>query len=118
MTSTNSKPKVNQLIVTIFGLSEITALFVASMNTQHFSFFITDILLISPAVMGTVLIITRTFDIATILISGVVEEKMNPRWGKYRSWLLLMIPFATLVGIIQYSSLGGSANGKLIISAV
>lgn len=113
-----SKSKLNQFIVTIFGLSEITALFVASLNTQHFSFFITDILLVSPAVMGTVLIFTRTFDIATILISGVVEEKMNLKWGKYRSWLLLMIPFATIVGIIQYSGIGGTTNVKLLISAV
>ena len=116
--TTNSKPRVNQLIVTIFGLSEITALFVASMNTQHFSFFITDILLVSPAVMGTVLMITRTFDIVTILLSSVVEEKMNLKWGKYRSWLLLMIPAAVVCGLIQYSGLGGSTNGKLIVTAV
>lgn len=110
--------KVNQLIVTIFGLSEITALFVASMNTQHFSFFITDILLVSPAVMGVVLMITRVFDIGTILISSVVEEKVNLKWGKYRSWLLLMIPAAAIVGIIQYSGIGGSTGTKLVISAV
>lgn len=113
-----AKPKVNQLIVTIFGLSEITALFVASMNTQHFSFFITDLLMISPAVMGTVLMITRSFDIGTILISSVVEEKFNLKWGKYRSWLLLMIPAAVVVGIIQYSGIGGSQTSKLVISAV
>ncbi len=117
-TQTGYKPKVNQLIVTIFGLSEITALFVASLSTTQFSFFITDILLVAPAVMGTVLIFTRIFDIATILISGVVEEKMNPKWGKYRSWLLLMTPLAAIVGMIQYSSIGGTANTKLIISAV
>ncbi len=116
--TTASRPKVSQVIVTIFGLSEITALFVASMNTQHFSFFITDILLISPAVMGTVLMITRTFDIITILISSVVEEKFNLKWGKYRSWLLLMIPAAVIVGIIQYSGIGGTQSTKLVISAV
>lgn len=113
-----SGSKLNQVIVTIFGLSEITALFVASMNTQHFSFFITDILLVSPAVMGTILIITRSFDIGTILISSVVEEKVNLKWGKYRSWLLLMIPAAAIVGILQYSGIGGSINSKLVISAV
>ena len=116
--SSTGRKKVNQLIVTIFGLSEITALFVASMNTQHFSFFITDILLVSPAVMGTILIITRSFDIGTILISSVVEEKFNLKWGKYRSWLLLMIPAAAIVGILQYAGIGGSVNSKLAISAI
>lgn len=110
--------KISQAIVTIFGLSEITALFVASLNTQHFAFYITDILLISPLVMGTVLMVTRTFDIATILISSVVEERMNLKWGKYRSWLLIMIPLAFVAGIVQYSGLGATANAKLLVSAV
>lgn len=113
-----SHKKVSQAIVTIFGLSEITALFVASLNTQHFAFYITDILLISPMVMGTVLMVTRSFDIATILISSVVEERMNLKWGKYRSWLLIMIPLAFVAGVIQYSGLGGTANAKLMVSAV
>ncbi|MFA0815346.1 MAG: MFS transporter [Anaerofustis sp.] len=110
------KPKVNQKIVTIFGLSELAAILIANLSTQYFSFYITDILLYSPVVMGTVLIFTRTFDIATILISGVVEEKMNPKWGKYRSWLLMMIPIAAVVGIVQYANIGGA--GKLIVASV
>ena len=115
---TNSKPKVNQFIVTIFGISELAALLVANLSTLQFSFYITDVLLVAPIVMGTVLIITRSFDIATILLSSIVEERMNLKWGKYRSWLLLMIPLATVVGIIQYSGIGSTTNTKLIISAV
>lgn len=79
------KPRVSQFIVTIFGLSELTALMVASLSTSYYSYFITNVLMVAPAVMGTILIFTRAFDIGTLLLSGVVEERMNPRWGKYRS---------------------------------
>ena len=112
------KPRVSQFIVTIFGLSELTALMVASLSTSYYSYFITNVLMVAPAVMGTILIFTRAFDIGTLLLSGVVEERMNPRWGKYRSWLLLMCPLAAVIGILQYSSAGGTQTVQLWISAV
>ena len=109
------KPRVSQFIVTIFGLSELTALMVASLSTSYYSYFITNVLMVAPAVMGTILIFTRAFDIGTLLLSGVVEERMNPRWGKYRSWLLLMCPLAAVIGILQYSSAGGTQTVQLWI---
>lgn len=112
------RPKVSQVIVTIFGLSELTALMVASLSTNYYSYYITNVLMVAPAVMGTILIITRTFDIGTLLLSGVVEERMNPKWGKYRSWLLMMCPLAAVIGILQYSSIGGNQTVQLWISAI
>lgn len=112
------KPKITQGIVMIFGLSELTALMVANLSTSYYAYFITNVLMVAPVVMGTILIFTRAFDIGTLLLSGVVEESMNPKWGKYRSWLAFMCPFAAIIGILQYSSIGGSQNTQLWISAI
>lgn len=113
-----SKPKLTQKIITIFGLSELVAMIVAQISTSYYAYYITNVLLVAPAVMGTILIFTRVFDIGSLLLSGVVEEKANPRWGKYRSWLVLVCPIAMIIGIIQYSSIGASQTQKLIISAI
>lgn len=91
---------------------------ISGVSTNYYSYFITNVLFIAPAVMGTVLVVTRAFDIGTLLLSGVVEEKLNPRWGKYRSWLLMLCPLAAVIGVIQYSSIGSNQTMQLWISAI
>ena len=118
MSTVTVEKKMDQKIVWIFGLSEITALFLAGTGTSYFSYYITNILMLSPAIMATVLLITRIFDIVTILISSVVEEKMNLKWGKYRSWLLLMCPPATVFGALMYSGILGTAMANCYLAAV
>ena len=117
MTENTKKQGLNQLVVMTFGLSEIGALLVASIGTQYFPFYLTNVLMLSAASMGGVLLITRVFDIVTILLSSVVEEKVVLKWGKCRSWVGLMCPIAAVIGIIQYSGIG-AGNGKVVIACI
>lgn len=117
MTENTNKKGLSQLVIWTFGLSEIGALLVASIGTQYFPFYLTNVLMLSAATMGSVLLITRVFDIVTILLSSVVEEKVVLKWGKCRSWVGIMCPLAAIIGIIQYSGIG-SGNGKVVIACV
>lgn len=117
MTNEGNKRKLG-LVVWTFGLSEIGALLVASIGTQYFPYYLTNVILLPAAVMGTVLIVTRVFDIITILLSSVVEEKVVLKWGKCRSWIGLMCPLAAVIGVIQYAGLGGTTTPKVIIACV
>lgn len=84
-----------------------TALFgfnlMMQMNTMYFAFFLTDMALIPAALMGTIVMICRIGDMISVPIVSGLMEKINMRWGKFRSWLLVGGPilavFFTLIFI-------------------
>lgn len=117
MTNETNKKNFN-LVVWTFGFSEIGALLVASIGTQYFPFYLTNVILLPAVIMGTVLLITRVFDIVTILLSSVVEEKVSLKWGKCRSWIALMCPLAAIIGVLQYAGIGGTTNTKVVIACI
>ena len=118
MSEKTQKSTLSQGVVWVFGLSEIAALLVASIGTQWFPFYLTNIILLPAAAMGTVLLVTRIFDIVTILLSSVVEEKVVLKWGKCRSWIGLMCPIAAVIGVIQYCGIGSSLTVQVLIACI
>jgi GPH family glycoside/pentoside/hexuronide:cation symporter len=92
--------------------------FASSMFWKLFSvyllFFYTDIFGIAAAAAGTMFLITRIWDTALDPIIGVISDRTNTKWGKFRPYLLWMaIPFA-LAGVLTFSAPGFSMSGKII----
>ena len=59
------------------------------------TYFYTNVLGISIAAIGTIMLISRIFDGGTDVIMGVIINKTNTKWGKARPWILwTSIPFA------------------------
>lgn len=57
---------------------------------SYVTIYMTDHLLISAAVVGTLLLVTRILDFAVSLAAGPIVQRSNLKWGKYRSWLLIL----------------------------
>ena len=82
--------------------------FASSMFWKIFSvyllFFYTDVFGITAAVVGTMFLVTRIFDAANDPIMGVIADRTNTKWGKFRPYLLWMaIPFG-LVGVLLFTT--------------
>jgi len=58
--------------------------------TSYATIFFTDHLLISAGVVATVLLIARIADFFVCLASGPIVQRSNLKWGKYRSWLIIL----------------------------
>lgn len=52
-------------------------------------FFYTNVFGLKPAVAATMFLIVRLVDVLWDPIVGTFVDKSNPKWGKYRSWLIL-----------------------------
>ncbi|MEO6914728.1 MAG: MFS transporter [Chitinophagaceae bacterium] len=92
--------------------------FASSMFWKLFSvyllFFYTDVFGIAAAAVGTLFLITRIWDTILDPIIGVMADRTNTRWGKFRPYLLWMaVPFA-IAGILTFSSPNFSVTGKLV----
>ena len=58
-------------------------------------FFYTDVFGIKATAAGTILLIARLADAFVDPVVGILADRTNSKWGKYRPWVLwTAIPFA------------------------
>ncbi|MPW26501.1 MFS transporter [Alkalibaculum sp. M08DMB] len=86
---------------------------------SYLTIFMTENLYYSAALMGTTLLIARIFDFLIGLISGGVVEKSRFKWGKFRSWILILRFVVFLGCIIQFIDTSAlSTIPKMIITII
>lgn len=77
-------------------------------------FYYTDVFGITAAAAGTMFLVARLWDSFFDLGVGIVADRTNTRWGKYRPYLLwFAIPFAVM-GVITFFTPDFGQTGKLI----
>ncbi|AKN31749.1 sugar transporter [Clostridium carboxidivorans P7] len=108
--------KLKKSIINFYGVPSFGFQLIVNVEVYYFAAFLTDYAKISAALAGTVLMITSIFDLVWVPTAGVILEKCNMKWGKYRSWLLIGPPFAVLFYILEFSKIGSSTMNAIIIS--
>ncbi|MGC8824746.1 MAG: MFS transporter [Bacteroidales bacterium] len=103
-------------------LGYATGDFASNLFWQPFTIFLlyyyTDIFGLSAAAVGTMFLITRIWDTFFDPLVGIVADRTQTRWGKFRPYLLwLAIPFGA-IGAITYLAPDLSQGGKLIFAYV
>ncbi|MDZ7373532.1 MAG: MFS transporter [candidate division KSB1 bacterium] len=81
-------------------------------------YFYTDVFGLPAAAVGTMFLITRIWDAVNDPIMGMIADRTNSRWGKFRPYLLwAAIPFG-IMGILTFTTPNLSTSGKLIYAYV
>lgn len=97
-----------------YSLGDTASHFVWDMVGFWLLFFYTDIYGISAAAAGTIMMIARFWDMAIDPIIGVVSDRTNTRWGKFRPYILFgAIPYAVLA-ILTFTTPDFGEVGKII----
>ncbi len=77
-------------------------------------FFYTDVFGLSAAAVGTLMLLSRFGDGLSDVVMGVVADRTNTRWGKFRPWILwTAIPFGVMT-VLTFTTPDLSDTGKLI----
>ena len=72
-------------------------------------FFYTNVYGLKPAVAALMFLVVRLVDVLWDPIVGTLVDKSNPKWGKYRSWLILGgIPLVGLAILCFWRRFNGS----------
>jgi glycoside/pentoside/hexuronide:cation symporter, GPH family len=80
--------------------------------------FYTDTLGIAAAAAGSLLLVGRLWDAFFDPVMGVMADRTNTRWGKFRPWVLwTAIPWGIAM-VLAYSTPGFSAAGKIIYACI
>lgn len=82
------------------------------------SFFYTDVFGIRPEQMATLFFVTRIIDTVFDPIVGMVADRTNTRWGKFRPYLLwFVVPFG-VCGALAFITPPFGGTGKLVYAYI
>ena len=111
-----NKMKTSQKIT--FGFGNLAANLLITTASGFITYYYTDVVGISVAVVGVLLMFARWFDGFTDLIMGAIVDKTKSKHGKARPWLLWMsIPYAVAL-VLLFSSPEIGQTGKIIYAFV
>ena len=71
-----------------YGIGAVGKDMVYALSSTYVMYFYQDILHLSPAFVGTILMIARIFDALNDPFMGILVAKTRTRWGCFRPWLL------------------------------
>ena len=99
-----------------YGIADMFFILMVSMELYYFTMFLTDWAQFSMKTVQIILYITGALDIVCVLLSGIILEKINLKFGgKYRSWFLIgPLPIAILY-VFQFTKIGPNAVAVSII---
>lgn len=84
----------------------------------YLMFFFTDIFKISPAVTGTIFMITRIIDAITDPLMGMIADRTRTKYGKYRPYLIIFSPLLGLCVVSLFWAPNLSSSAKIIYSYI
>lgn len=97
-----------------YGLGDMASNFYMGFFGLFLLYYYTDVFGIAPAAAATMLLITKVVDAVSDPAMGLIADRTETRWGKYRPYLLwVAIPYAVL-GYLLFLGPELSDTGKLI----
>jgi sugar (Glycoside-Pentoside-Hexuronide) transporter len=116
MKSTTQKVSLGEKIGYSLGDGSANLVFQMMMTFQLF--FYTDVFGIKATAAGMILLIARVFDAFVDPMVGILSDRTNTRWGKYRPWVLwTAIPFAIFF-VLAFSTPDLTERWKILYAGV
>ena len=101
-----------------YGLGDTASHFVWDMVGFWILIFYTDTFGISAAAAGTIMLIARFWDMFSDPLMGIIADRTNTRWGKFRPYLLWMaLPYSVLA-VLTFTTPDLGTTGKVIYAGI
>jgi glycoside/pentoside/hexuronide:cation symporter, GPH family len=101
-----------------YGIGDAAANFIFQTMIIFQLAFYTDTFGITAAAAGTLFLVVGVFDAAFDPLMGVIADRTNTRWGKFRPWILwTAVPFG-IMGFLAFTTPDLSPSGKLAYAYV
>lgn len=101
-----------------YGLGDAASSMFWKVFSMYLLFFYTDVFGLDAATVGTMFLITRIWDSFFDPVVGVMADRTQSKWGKFRPYLLwIAIPFG-IIGVITFYTPDFGQTGKLIYAYV
>ena len=101
-----------------YGLGDAASSMFWKIFGMYLLFFYTDVYGIPAAVVGTMFLVTRVWDSCFDPVVGILADRTETRWGKFRPYLFwVAIPFG-LIGVLTFYTPDTNMTNKIIYAYV
>lgn len=101
-----------------YGLGDTASNIIFQTVMMFLLIYYTDVVGISPAVVGTMFLVVRLFDAITDPLMGALADRTQTRWGQFRPYLLwLALPFG-IISVLAFTTPDLSTEGKTIYAFI
>ena len=101
-----------------YGLGDAASSMFWKLFGMYLLFFYTDVFGIEAGVVGTMFLITRVWDSFFDPVVGIVSDRTDTKWGKFRPYLLFVaVPFGIL-GVLTFTTPDFSTTGKIVYAYI
>ena len=101
-----------------FGAGDLAQNLIYQTISIWLLFFYTNVFGLKPGPAAVMFLIVRLVDVLWDPVVGTIVDKGNPKWGKYRSWLILGgIPLVGLAILCFWNGLSGASDTAKLIYA-
>lgn len=97
-----------------YGLGDMSSSMFWKIFSYYLPIFYSDIFGLSLGATGMLMLVTRVWDTVSDPMMGVIADRTETRWGKYRPYLLwFSLPFA-IAGVLLFTTPDMSDTGRLV----
>lgn len=113
-----SSQKVPMLEKIGYSMGDGAANLAFQMMMMFQMFFYTDVFGIKATAAGTILLVARLVDAFVDPVVGVIADRTNTKWGKYRPWVLwTALPFAVFF-VLAFATPDIGERAKIIYAGI
>ena len=101
-----------------YGLGDTASHFVWDMVGFWILIFYTDTFGISAAAAGTIMLVARIWDMVSDPLMGIIADRTNTRWGKFRPYILWMALPYSILAVLTFSTPDLGPTGKILYAGI
>ncbi len=101
-----------------YGLGDAASNLYFQMFMLYISYFYTDVFGISPNAVFWMFLITRIWDAINDPIMGMIADRTESRWGKFRPYIIILAPALAICGVVTFFTPDLGNLGKIIYAYV
>ncbi|MCL9673117.1 MFS transporter [Citrobacter sp. MNAZ 1397] len=96
-----------------YGLGDAGGTVITCLIMNFLTFFYTDIFGLTPALVGTLFMALRVFDAISDPVMGIIADRTQSRWGRFRPWQLWIALPVGIIGVLTFTVPDASMNVKI-----
>ena len=101
-----------------YGFGDMSSSMFWKVFSYYLPFFYSNVFGLSLVDAGVLVLVTRIWDAVSDPMMGIVADRTQTRWGKYRPYLLWVAPVFSIAGILLFTTPDWSYGAKLIYAYV
>ena len=101
-----------------YGFGDMSSSMFWKVFSYYLPFFYSNIFGLSLVDAGVLVLVTRIWDAVSDPMMGIIADRTQTRWGKYRPYLLFVAPLFSIAGILLFTTPDWSYGAKLIYANI